>query len=104
MDESEAENTASRIFGKVIGGAKQVVGVYKSARGGGEDEEEESSTSASSPTIRRKEEEDQPKTIKIFGKEIKQSTAILAGLGLAAAATITVIAVKKSRNKSRAAA
>ena len=108
-DESEVESTAGRIFGKVIGGAKQVVGVYKSARGGGGDEEggdQEGGEGSGDnlPTRRGPGDQAPAKTINIFGKEIKQSTAILAGLGLAAAATITVIAVKKSRNKSRAAA
>ena len=108
---SDAENTAGRIFGKVIGGAKQAIGVYKSARGGGGDEEggggdQEGGEGSGDnlPTRRGSGDQAPAKTINLFGKEIKQSTAILAGLGLAAAATITVIAINKNKNKRRAAA
>ena len=108
-EESEAETTAGRIFGKVIGGAKQAIGIYKSARGGGGGEDEESSgggdqeSGGGSGTTRTKQDPGQPKTMNVFGKEIKQSTAILAGLGIAAAAVITIIAVKKSKTSRSAA-
>ena len=111
-DESEAESTAGRIFGKVIGGAKQVVGVYKSARGGGDDsggdDSGEESTgggntgAGSPPTRRNANDESAPKMITIFGKEIKQSTAIIAGVVTAAAVVGTVIAVKQSRKRQAA--
>jgi len=105
-DESEAESTAGRIFGKVIGGAKQAIGVYKSARGGGDDSGddsgEESTGAGSMPTVRTGKDESAPKMITIFGKEIKQSTAIIGGVVAAAAIAGTVIAVR-NRNKRQAA-
>lgn len=108
-EESEAESTGTRIFGKVIGGASQLVGAWKGAKGGGGDDSGGdyggADSGASSPSVRRKAPEaNEPKTITIFGKEIKQSTAIIGGVTIAAAAIGVGIAIKNSRKNKRLAA
>lgn len=104
-EESEAERTGSRIFGKIIGGASQVVGAWKGAKGGGApDESEEETSGANMPTVRRKQEESEPKTVTIFGKEIKQSTAIIGGVTLLAVGIGTAYAISKHNKNKRLAA
>ena len=102
-EESEAERTGSRIFGKVIGGASQLVGAWKGAKGGGADDsgadDSGADDSANMPSVRRKSAPgtEEPKMVTIFGKEIKQSTAIIGGVTIAAAAIGVGIAIKNSR-------
>lgn len=112
-EESEAESTGTRIFGKVIGGASQLVGAWKGAKGGGGDdsggdyggEDSGADSGASSPSVRRKAPEaNEPKTITIFGKEIKQSTAIIGGVTLAAVGIGVAVAIKNSNKNKRLAA
>lgn len=109
-EESEAERTGSRIFGKVIGGASQLVGAWKGAKGGGGDDsggdDSGADDSANVPSVRRKSAPgaEEPKMITIFGKEIKQSTAIIGGVTIAAAAIGVGIAIKNSRKNKRLAA
>jgi len=92
----KAERKANRdpnepsAFDKIIGGANKVVGVYKNVRGENQPEQdEERATPQEAEEFKNRygkdpKTKDEPKMVKIFGKEMSQTTAILGGLGIAA--------------------